>query len=104
LGLQYCAVLEDGLYLRLAQDAMKAATRLDNGLRALGLPMLINSPSNQLFPILENDIIRKLEEQVSFEVWGAVDENRSAIRFVTAWHTTEGEVDALLDILKNLTA
>ena len=83
---------------------MKAATRLADGLRALQLPLLIDSPSNQLFPILPNAVIRQLEQQVSFEIWGPVDENNSAIRFVTAWHTTEAEVDALLDILKQLTA
>jgi threonine aldolase len=104
LGVQYCAALEDGLYLRLAQDSMKAATRLDAGLRALQLPLLIDSPSNQLFPILPNAVIEQLEKQVSFEIWGPVDENSSAIRFVTAWHTTGEEVDALLDILRELTA
>jgi threonine aldolase len=103
LGVQYCAALEDGLYLRLAQDSMKAARRLADGLRALQLPMLIDSPSNQLFPILPNNAIRKLEEQVSFEIWGPVDETSSAIRFVTAWHTTEEEVDTLLEILKQVT-
>jgi threonine aldolase len=83
---------------------MKAATRLDAGLRALQLPLLIDSPSNQLFPILPNAVIEQLEKQVSFEIWGPVDENSSAIRFVTAWHTTGEEVDALLDILRELTA
>lgn len=103
LGVQYCAALEDGLYLRLAEDAMKAANQLSAGLEALGIPTLISSPSNQLFPILPNGVIEKLQQQVSFELWGAVDENRSCIRFVTAWHTTAEEVAALLDILKNLT-
>lgn len=103
LGVQYCAVLENGLYLELAQQAMKAATRLAEGLRQLQLPMLIDSPSNQLFPILPNAVIKKLQQQVSFEIWGPVDAETTAIRFVTAWHTTEAEVDALLDILKHLT-
>ena len=103
LGVQYCAALEDGLYLHLAEDAMKAAQQLSDGLQALGIPTLIHSPSNQLFPILPNAVIEKLQQQVSFELWGAVDENRSCIRFVTAWHTTAEEVAALLEILKTLT-
>ena len=103
LGVQYCAVLENGLYLELARQSMKAATRLADGLRRLELPMLIHSPSNQLFPIVSNSVLEKLRQQVSFEIWGPVNENSTAIRFVTAWHTTETEVDALLDILKSLT-
>ena len=100
LGVQYCAALEDGLYLRLAEDSMKAANRLCAGLKALQIPLLIDSPSNQIFPILPNDVIGQLEQQVSFEIWSAVDATHSAVRFVTAWHTTEAEVDALLALLK----
>lgn len=102
LGVQYCAVLENGLYLELAQQSMKTATRLAEGLRQLHLPILIDSPSNQLFPIVPNAVIERLQQQVSFEIWGPADEDTTAIRFVTAWHTTEAEVDALLEILRNL--
>lgn len=104
LGVQYCAVLEDGLYMTLAQRSMEAAKQLAEGLQALQIPQLIESPSNQLFPILPNEIIEALNEQVAFEVWANVDANRTCIRFVTAWHTTEEEVTALLNILRSLLA
>ena len=104
LGVQYLAVLEDGLYLALAQQAMQAARQLSQGLQALQIPVLIQSPSNQLFPILPNTAIRALQAEVSFEVWASIDEHNTCIRFVTAWHTTAEEVDALLTLLKNLLA
>ncbi|MBO7184548.1 MAG: aminotransferase class V-fold PLP-dependent enzyme [Oscillospiraceae bacterium] len=104
LGVQYAAALEDGLYMELAHDSVKAAQRLSAGLQALSIPMLIDSPSNQLFPILPNAVVEALKDQVSFEVWSAADENHTCIRFVTAWHTTEQEVDALLALLKKLMA
>lgn len=100
LGVQYCAALEDGLYLQLANASVKAAEQLSAGLRALGIPQLIDSPSNQLFPILPNALIEKLRQQVSFEIWSPVDEHNSCIRFVTAWHTTEEEVADLLKLLR----
>ena len=102
LGVQYCAVLENNLYLELAQTSMQAANKLAQGLQALNIPMLINSPSNQLFPILPNSVVEQLQQQVSFEIWSPVDDNHSCIRFVTAWHTTDQEVEALLSILKSL--
>ena len=102
LGVQYCAVLENGLYLQLAQDALQAAQQLSCGLQELGIPMLIDSPSNQIFPILPKSVIEKLEQQVSFELWSTVDADHCAIRFVTAWHTTSDEVAQLLSILKTL--
>ena len=100
LGVQYCAILEDGLYMQLAEQAIRAARQLSDGLRQRQIPLLIDSPSNQLFPILPNAVVQTLQEQdVAFEIWGAVDENATCIRFVTAWHTTEAEVEALLRLL-----
>lgn len=102
LGVQFRAILEDGLYLQLARQAVETAQKLSAGLRALQIPVLIQSPSNQLFPILSNAVVAALQEKVSFETWGPVDENHSCIRFVTAWHTTEEEVDSLLALLRKL--
>lgn len=99
LGVQYCAVLEDGRYQQLAESAMQAARQLREGLQVLEIPLLIDSPSNQLFPILPNTVIEALKKEVSFEIWGSVDETHSCIRFVTAWHTTAEEVTALLRLL-----
>lgn len=102
LGVQFNAVLENGLYLKLAQQAAQTAQLLSDGLAALAVPMLINSPSNQLFPILPNEIIEALKQSVSFEHWSSVSHTHSCIRFVTAWHTTKEEVENLLSLLRDL--
>ena len=102
LGVQYCAALEDGLYMQLARESMEAAGLLAKELAAMEIPMLIESPSNQIFPIFSNDVIAALEKEVSFEHWSKVDETHSCIRFVTAWHTTKDEVLALLALIRKL--
>ena len=102
LGVQFDAVLEDGLYMRLAEDSVAMARRLAAGLQALQIPQLIASPSNQLFPILPNRVVAALEKQVAFETWMPMDDSSTCIRFVTAWHTTSAEVDALLALLETL--
>ena len=102
LGVQFCAALEDGLYMALARQAMEAANLLSRGLTEMGIPMLIDSPSNQIFPILPNDVIAQLEKAVSFEHWSAVSDTHSCIRFVAAWHTTIDEVESLLALVKSL--
>ncbi len=104
LGVQYIAALENGLYMELANQSMSAARQLREGLQAMNIPMFIDSPSNQLFPILPTDVIATLQEQVEFEFWSKIDEGHSCIRFVTAWHTTEEEVAALLTLLQKLLA
>lgn len=100
LGVQFDAVLENGLYLEMGRQAAQTARLLSEGLAKLGIPALIDSPSNQIFPILPNAVIEELRKSVSFEHWSAVDDTHSCIRFVTAWHTTREEVQALLTLLE----
>lgn len=102
LGIQFDAILENDLYRQLGRQASQSAKLLTEGLVKLGIPMQIDSPSNQIFPILPNEWIRQLEQSVSFEHISNVDENHSCIRFVTAWHTTTEEVEALLALLGRL--
>ncbi len=104
LGVQFGAVLENDLYTQLGQQAAEMAQLLTDGLAALGVPMLIDSPSNQLFPVFPDEVIEALQQSVSFEYWSRVDDTHSCVRFVTAWHTTKQEVTALLDLLRNLFA
>ena len=57
------------------------AERLKKGLREKGCKFLIDSPTNQQFVVLDQDTIRRLEEQVAFSIWEPVDENHTAVRF-----------------------
>lgn len=100
LGVQFGAVLENDLYKQLGRQSTQAAQHLADGLAKLGVPMLIDSPSNQLFPILPNEIVEELKQSVSFEHWSTVSDTHCCIRFVAAWHTTQEEVAALLSLLQ----
>lgn len=102
LGIQFDTVLENDLYVKLGQQGAEAARLLTDGLTSLGIKMLYDSPSNQIFPILPNQVIEALKDSVSFEYQCAVSDTHSCIRFVTAWHTTKDQVAALLDILQKL--
>jgi threonine aldolase len=102
LGIQFGAVLENDLYRQLGRQAAETAKHLATGLAELGVPVLIDSPSNQIFPVLPNEVIKVLAQSVSFEHISNVDDTHSCIRFVTAWHTTPEEVDALLALLQQL--
>lgn len=99
LGIQFEAVLRDGLYLRLAAHANAMAKRLAEGLERLSVPLLAPAESNQVFPILPDGAVEALGRSVEFEVERRVDGGHTCIRFVTAWHTTPEDVDALLELL-----
>ena len=102
LGVQFEAVLRDGLYLSLASHANALAKRLAESLEKSGIPLLVQAESNQVFPILPDRAVEALRQDVEFEVERKMDGARTCIRFVTAWHTAEADVDALLELLENL--
>ena len=102
IGAQFLELFKDDLYIDLAKHANTMADKLTNGIREQGYGFLTDSPTNQIFPIIPNSIISKLEELYGFYVWVKVDEDNSAIRLVTSWATEERAVDEFLEDLKEL--
>ena len=103
LGLQFQALLTDGLYFDLARHANTLAIRLRDGMAALGIPFPVSSPSNQQFPVLGNEVVAALEERgYEFETDHPVDEKRTCVRFVTSWATPESAVEELLADLEGI--
>lgn len=101
LGLQFDALLEDDLYMTVARQANVYAAQIRETLKSLGYKMLIDSPSNQIFPILPNCLLEKLSADFSFNTQERVSDTHTAVRFCTSWATTAESVDALCNALKN---
>lgn len=102
LGLQFETLFKDNLYFELAEHANKMATKLRDGIANLGYSFLTYSPSNQIFPILPNILIEKLEHNYSFYIWKKIDEKHSAIRLVTSWATEESYIDCFLNEIETV--
>ena len=97
LGIQFQALLEDGLYFDLARHANQLALRLRDGIAALGYPFPVDSPSNQQFPVLPNAAVQKLQELgYEFEIDHVVDADHTYIRLVTSWATPESAMESFL--------
>lgn len=103
LGIQFLELFRDNLYFDLAKHANDMAKILRDGISEAGYSFLTHSPSNQIFPILPDSIIEKLEEKFSFYVWKKVDGGNSAIRLVTSWATEEKQVMDFIADLKDYT-
>ena len=102
LGVQFAAILQDDLWLQTARHANELAQRLAAALTAMGVPLYAASPTNQVFPIFTNAQVEALRQDFSFEFIARVDENHSAIRFVTSWATRPEDVDALICAVRSL--
>ena len=99
LGVQFCAMLEDGLYFTLARQADELAMAIRRAFADRGYGMLFDSYTNQQYPILPDGLLAELEKEFAFSFWCKVDESHSAVRICTSWATQPEAVRALIDAL-----
>jgi threonine aldolase len=97
IGIQFLALFRDNLYFNLARHANDMASLLRQGFKDAGYAFFSESPSNQIFPILPNSLIKKLLENYDFYIWKEIDSEHSAIRLVTSWAAERETVLCFLD-------
>ena len=100
LGVQFSALLEDGLYFEISKKANLLADKIRETLDSLGYTYLVPGVTNQIFPILPDALLEKLRKDFSFSEQERVDTDHRAIRFCTSWATTQENVDALCAALR----
>ncbi len=99
LAAQFTALLTDDLWLRNARHANAMARRLAAGLSALpGVSLRYPVEGNAVFAALDRDRVRRLQQEWSFHVW---DEDENLIRLMTAFDTSEDDVDLLLGAVRD---
>lgn len=96
LGIQFLALFEDGLYFKLSKHADEMAQIIRQACAECGFEFLYDSPTNQQFPIMPDDLIKQLEELYAFSHTKRLDYRRSAIRICTSWATRREDVEQLV--------
>lgn len=96
LGVQFEQLMAGGLYEELGEHSTRMARQLAEGLKGLGVEFLFESPSNQIFPILPDEVLAKLEGAFHWEVNATLEGGRSCIRLVCSWATQQAAVTAFL--------
>jgi threonine aldolase len=98
IAAQFTALLEDKLWLRSAQHANAMADRLAEGLSDVG-GVTVRYPvqSNAVFAALSPERISVLQRDWNFHTW---DEHENVVRWMTAFDTTEADVDAFLTAVR----
>lgn len=99
---QFSALLADGLWLQLADAANRSATRLHAATKDLPGIELDEPPAvNSLFPALPPHVIEPLRDWCFFWDW---DVSRHQVRWMTAWDTTDADIDRFVDGVTAATA
>ena len=99
IGLQFEALFTDNLYFKLARHAIEMAMRMKQTFQEHGCEFFIDSPTNQQFVILPNDVVERLSQHIEFTHWGKADIHHTVCRFVTSWATTDEELNELKRLL-----
>lgn len=99
LGIQFDVLFTDNLYMEMSRNAIDMADLLKEALKEKGYRFYIESPTNQIFIVLENQKMLQLQEMVSFSFWERADENHTVVRFATSWATQKENVERLIELL-----
>lgn len=102
LGLQFESLFENDLYFKISDHADRMADQIRATLFKLKCPLLVDGVTNQIFPILPDELLSKLKSNFTFSEQERVDPNHRAVRFCTSWATKQEDVDALCEALVKL--
>jgi threonine aldolase len=98
LAAQLEALLTDELWLRSARRANAMAERLAGSVREIpGLTITQPVETNAVFATLPASAIAALQERFAFYVW---NERRAEVRWMCSWDTTEDDVDAFAQAVR----
>ena len=99
LGIQFDELFRDDLYLRIGEPAITAAERIRAALASKGYDLYFETPTNQIFCVMENERLRRFGEKVEYGFWEKYDDQHTVIRLATDWATDPEAVDRLLEVL-----
>jgi threonine aldolase len=101
LSAQLLALFDGGLGLAAATHANAMAARLRGALEELRLPGLgFSQPTqaNAVFAVLDNAAADRIREKVRFYDW---DRAAGEVRWMTAFDTTEADVDSFVEVIRS---
>ena len=75
------------------------ANRLKKGFAEKGYRFFMDSPTNQIFVVLENTQLAALQGKAKFGFWEKFDDTHTVVRIATSWATRMDEVEALIDLM-----
>lgn len=102
LGIQFDELFKDDLYLRIGHEADVYAQQITDTLKTNGYSLYLETPTNQIFFLVDNNLWDRLSQKVNLSFWEKVDETNCIARIATSWATQQKDVDALCNLLKEI--
>jgi len=99
IGIQFDELFTEDLYKKISRHAIEMAEMIKNALKEKGYRFYVQSPTNQIFIILEDVELKRLQKHVAVSFWEKYDETHTVIRIATSWATERSSVEQLIAIL-----
>ncbi len=99
LGIQFDELFKDNLYETIGKNAVDMAQQIKAALKAKGYQLLADSPTNQIYFVMDEAQMEKLSQHVKFSVWEKYDDTHTIARFSTSWASKKEDVDQLISWL-----
>ena len=93
IGAQFEALMKDNLYLKNAENANVMAQALKYIFKQFNVPQYIDSPTNQIFVVLDNRLVNLIKQNFIITIWGKYDESHTIVRFVCSWATKKSDIE-----------
>ena len=99
LGIQFDTLFTNDLYMRISRHAIEMAMLMKRIFVEKNIPLFIDSPTNQQFPILTTQQADLFAKHVLFEMWEKLSDGRIVTRFATSWATPLEHIQQLKELL-----
>jgi threonine aldolase len=101
MAAQIEALLDGDLWLANARQANAMARRLADTIATIpGVRLHYPLESNGVFAELDREHAARLQEDWNFHIWSTTGDGRCVVRWMTAFNTSEPEVDAFAEAIR----
>ena len=98
-GLQFDTLFTEELYFKIGRNAIDTAETIRESLREKGYRFAFETPTNQIFIVLDKEKLAYLNERVVMGFWEKKDNAHTVMRIATSWATTAEDVQKLIALL-----
>ncbi len=99
VGIQFRELFKDGLFYDVCGRTNRLAAYFSSQIEEAGFELSEKPETNQIFAILPNALIKKLEQKFGFYNWAPVDDDHTVIRLVTSWTTDKTQIDEFIAVM-----
>ena len=98
-GIQFDTLFTDHLYEQAGRNAIAEADRIRTALLEKGYQLAFDTPTNQIFILLDEAQLKKLSAKVEMGFWETMPDGRTIMRIATSWATRAEDVNSLISCL-----